>query len=39
MYSIILDLNGIFRGIGKAIESRITSKKPSDQIKYFENFP
>ena len=39
MYSIILDLNEIFRGISKAIESSITSKKPSGQIKYFENFP
>ena len=39
MYSIILDLNGIFRGIGKGIESSITSKKTSSQIKCFENFP
>ena len=36
MYSIISDwVNGIFRGIGKAIELNITSKKPSGQIKFF----
>ena len=36
MYSIILDwVNGSFRGIDKVVESNVSSKKPSGQVKIF----
>ena len=35
MYSIVLNLNGIFRGIGKTIEWKIYWKKPSLRIRTY----